>query len=127
MISRLITQSTSKTSKRKRGDQLVGRGSSGIGSGGWKSQLKAYAKRGEMPGSIIGDRKQQAEVLEEINRLYSMPDTNAKITDIGSGVQVEIDGKTYRSNYPSGEAASEEEKQGALKMLLYNKQKVKGK
>lgn len=98
----------------------MGRGSSGIGNG-WKSQLAKTAKKGEMPSYIMGNREQQAEVFKEIDKLYSMPDTKARIVDQGSNVWVSLQGKVYRSGYPSGENASEEEKRGVLKWLLYNR------
>ena len=98
----------------------MGRGNSGIGAGGWRKELRDAAKKGEMPAYIVGSREDQAKVFEEIDRLFPMPDTNARIVDQGTGVWVQIDGNVYRSSYPSGEAASEEEKRGALKKLLYN-------
>lgn len=97
----------------------MGRGNSGIG-GGWRSQLVKSAKKGEMPYAIMGNREQQAEVFEEINKLYSMPNTDARIIDQGDGVWVQLNGKVYRAGYPSGENASEAEKQGVLKHVLYN-------
>ena len=101
----------------------MGRGSSGIGNG-WKSQLAKSAKKGEMPAYIMGNREQQAEVFEEIDKLYSMPDTKkAKIADQGASVFVQMNGKVFRSGYPSGENASEEEKRGVLKWILYNRLK----
>ena len=102
----------------------MGRGSSGIGNG-WKNQLAKSAKKGEMPSVIMGNREQQAEVFEEIDKLYPMPDTKARIVDQGANVWVSMQGKVYRQGYPSGENATEEEKRGVLKWLLYNR-KVKG-
>ena len=98
----------------------MGRGNSGIGSG-WKSQLRAAAKKGEMPAYIMGNREQQAEIFREIDRLYPMPDTtNTRINDQGDAAWVmTAAGKVYRSGYPSGEGASEQEKNGVLKWLLY--------
>ena len=105
----------------------MGRGSSGIGDGGgWIKQLKASAKKGEMPTYIVGNREQQSAVFEEIDRLYKMPDTTARVVDQGSSVWVQIDGKVYRAGYPSGEAASEAEKRGVLKKILYNHMKSDG-
>ena len=106
----------------------MGRGSSGTGgSGSWKKKLRQYAKNGKMPKYIMGDKSQQAEVLKEIDKLYSMPDTNAKITDQGDGVTVEIDGKVYKASYPSGDQASEAEKQGAIKHILHSHLQENGK
>lgn len=73
-----------------------------------------------MPTYIIGNREQQAKVFEEIDKLYSMPDTSARIADQGDGVWVMVGEKTYRASYPSGENASEAEKRGVLKKILYN-------
>lgn len=99
----------------------MGRGSSGIESGaGWKKQLRAAAKKGEMPSYIVGDRSQQAKVFEEIDKLYPMPDTNARIIDQGNAVWVQMGDKVTRASYPSGESASEAEKRGVLKKVLYN-------
>lgn len=97
----------------------MGRGSSGIG-GGWKGQLAKSAKQGKMPAVIMGNREQQAEIFKEINKLYSMPTTKATVVDQGSGVWVNMQGRVYRSGYPSGNSASKEEKNGVLKWLLYN-------
>ena len=97
----------------------MGRGSSGIGDG-WEKQLRDAAKKGEMPTYIVGDRAQQSKVFEEIDKLYPMPKTNARIVDQGDAVWVQIDGRVYRSTYPSGESASEAEKRGVLKKILYN-------
>lgn len=103
----------------------MGRGSSGIGAGAWKKALKGYAARGEMPATIMGNREQQSAVFKEIDKLYSMPDTKARIVDQGANVWVSMQGKVYRQGYPSGENATEEEKRGVLKWLLYNRN-VKG-
>lgn len=73
-----------------------------------------------MPAYIMGNREQQSEIFEEIDRLYPMPDINARIIDQGTAVWVQIDGKVYRASYPSGVTASEEEKRGVLKKILYN-------
>ena len=101
----------------------MGRGSSGAGSGtgnGWKKQLRAAAKKGEMPAYIMGNREQQAAIFKEIDKLFPMPDTTARIIDQGSGVwMMNTDGSVQRSGYPSGENATEAEKNGVLKWLLY--------
>ena len=101
----------------------MGRGSSGA-STGWKAQLKRMASNGEMPKVIIGNREQQAAVFKEIDRLYEMPQTNDRIIYGDGQTQVQHmdgSGRTSRVTYPSGENASEEEKRGALKWLLYRK------
>ena len=101
----------------------MGRGSSGALTG-WKAQLKRMARNGEMPKAIIGDREQQTEIFKEIDRLYEMPQTNDNIFYGDGQVQVQHrdgSGRTSRVFYPSGENASEEEKRGALKWLLYRK------
>ena len=92
----------------------------GTSSGNWKAQLRKMAKQGKMPRIIYGDRATQSAVLKEIDRLYDMPEVNAKIVDQGNAVWVNFYGTVSRSLYPSGNNASEEEKRGALKMLLYN-------
>ena len=106
---------------------MGGRGSSNPGGGGgnsgWKKQLKSFANRGEMPAYIGGNREQQSEVFKEIDKLYKMPETNARIIDQGSSVWVQVDGKVYRQGYPTGETASESEKRGVLKKILYNHKK----
>lgn len=76
-----------------------------------------------MPSVIMGNREQQAEIFKEIDKLYSMPDTKATIVDQGASVWVNMHGRVFRSGYPSGENASEEEKRGVLKWLLYNRAK----
>ena len=73
-----------------------------------------------MPTYITGNRDQQAQVLEEIDKLYSMPETDARIVDQGDGVWVQLNGKVYQAGYPSKENASEAEKRGVLKKVLYN-------
>ena len=100
--------------------QFGGRGQSNPNGGGWKSKLNAYARRGEMPTYITGNRDQQAQVFEEIDKLYSMPETDARIVDQGDGVWVQLNGKVYQAGYPSKENASEAEKRGVLKKVLYN-------
>ena len=100
--------------------QFGGRGQSNPNGGGWKRKLSAYARRGEMPTYITGNRDQQAQALEEIDRLYPMPDTDARIIDQGDGVWVQLNGKVYQAGYPSKENASEAEKRGVLKKVLYN-------
>ena len=105
---------------------MGGRGSSnpgGGGNGGWKKQLKTLAKQGKMPAYITGNREQQAEVFKEIDKLFPMPETNARVIDQGSGVWIQADGKVYRTGYPSGENASESEKRGVLKKILYSHKK----
>ena len=49
-----------------------------------------------------------------------MPETDARIVDQGDGVWVQLNGKVYQAGYPSKENASEAEKQGVLKKVLYN-------
>lgn len=98
----------------------MGRGSSGASGGnGWKSQLRQFAQKGEVPSYIGGSRENQSKVFKEIDKLYSMPDTNARISDQGDAVLVQMNGTVRRSGYPSGESASEEEKRGVLKWILY--------
>lgn len=89
----------------------------------WKKQLHEMAQKGEIPHYIMGSSEVQSRILKEIDKLYSMPQTNAQIVDQGTGVWVSFNGKVSRSSYPSGEAASEAEKRGALKMLLHNRLK----
>lgn len=86
----------------------------------WKKQLKALADEGKMPAFIGGSREQQAQVLEEIDKLYPMPDTTGvQIIQGSTDVRVvQSNGRTSRGGYPSGAAASEAEKRGALKFLL---------
>ena len=98
----------------------MGRGSSKVGRG-WKSQLKAAAKQGKMPRALIGDKQMQSDMLKEINKLYKMPSHDgANIVDQGDGIWVNWKSRVSRTSYPSGSSASEAEKQGALKMLLWN-------
>ena len=95
----------------------------GRGGGGgvaWKKQLRAMAKEGKMPAVIVGGPQLRSAVFKEIDRLYPMPQTQARITDLGKRVHVQINGAVYVSSYPSGVSASEAEKRGVLKKLLYN-------
>ena len=91
-------------------------GSSGLG---WKSQLRQMAKQGKMPVAIMGNRDVQSAIFTEIDRLYTMPETNARIVDQESGVWVNFGNSVSRSDYPSGENASEAEKRGVLKWILH--------
>lgn len=100
---------------------MGGRGStSGFG---WKSQLRKFANEGKMPGYVAGPREMQSKVMVEIDKLYPMPKTDARIIDQGESVQVTLDNKTSRAFYPSGKEASDAEKRGVLKMLIYNLRK----
>ena len=76
-----------------------------------------------MPRYIVGNREAQAEIMTEIDRLYPMPETNAVTVDQGDGVWVNFQGRVSKGFYPSGAAASEAEKRGVLKHLLYGRLK----
>lgn len=98
----------------------MGTGRSKVGTA-WKSQLKAAAKQGKMPRTIIGDTKAQSAILKEIDRLYPMPaHEDAHVNDNGDMVTVNWRGRVKGMYYPSRENASESEKRGVLKMLLWN-------
>jgi len=102
---------------------MGGRGSSSGGGGSWKSQLEGMARKGEMPNSIAAQREQQVKIFKEIDRLYNIPNTDAKITDQGDGVYVNFGGYVRRASYPSGTQATAEEKRGVLKWLLHRSKK----
>lgn len=96
-------------------------GGRGTGSGfdSWKSTLQKMAKQGKMPGTIVGNRAQQAMVLEEIDKLYPMPQVpGARVSYSDDAVWVAYNSHTWRGSLPSGTAASDAEKSGALKKLL---------
>ena len=98
---------------------MGGRGT-GSGFNNWKSQLQKMAKQGKMPGYIAGSPKQQAMVLEEIDKLYSMPKAQGvTVQQYATEIRVIKNGATSRIGFPSGSAASDAEKNGALKYLLY--------
>ncbi len=98
---------------------MGGRGGSGGVS--WKSELANMARSGNMPKVIAAQREQQAKIFKEIDKLYKMPETSAKVTDQGDGVYVNFGGSVRRASYPSGTSASQQEKRGVLKWILYNK------
>lgn len=102
---------------------MGGRGSNSRFS--WKNQLRIMAKEDKMPAAITGPREQQAQVLDEIDKLYSMPDAaGIRIIEGETDVRVVFkNGQTVISQYPSGRQASEAEKRGALKFLLHNRAK----
>ena len=100
---------------------MGGRG--GASGFSWQRQLKQLAKQDQMPRYVAGDRSTQAQIFKEIDKLYTMPETDATITDQGTQVWVNFGNSVSRSGYPSGEAASDEEKRGVLKWLLWNKLK----
>ena len=104
---------------------MGGRGGNG---GNWKKQLRSMAKSGNMPGYVAGTRDMQRKVILEIDKLYPMPDAKgATIVDQGDGVWVKWGSHTSRQPYPSKGKADENERRGALKMLLYNMRKRYGK
>ena len=86
----------------------------------WYRQLKQMAEKDEMPGYIGGDLETRSQVFRAIDKLYSMPQTDAKIVDQDTGVIIHFNRRSTRASYPSGAAASPAEKRGVLKMLLYN-------
>lgn len=99
---------------------MGGRG--GASGFSWQRQLKQMAKQGKMPAAIVGNRDAQAQIFTEIDKLYTMPQTNATIVDQGDGVWVNFNGRVSRSGYPSGDAASDAEKRGVLKWKLWRMQ-----
>ena len=99
---------------------MGGRGASS--ASGWKKQLKTLAKNGQMPGAIMGSKEQRKLVFEEIDKLYSVSiPKDATIVDQGDGVWVNYKGTVSRLSYPSGQNATQAEKSGVLKFLLWNK------
>lgn len=103
---------------------MGGRGSSsggggGGGGGGWKKQLREAAKKGQMPSAVMGSQEARSAIFKEIDKIYSMPETKASIVDQGNGVWINYGGTVKRSSYPSGSAASQAEKRGVTKWLLY--------
>lgn len=99
---------------------MGGRGGKG---GSWKSQLAKMARNGRVPEWIMGRPELQAQVFEQIDRLYKMPETTAKITDQGNSVYVNFGSSVQRASYPSGANAGEKEKRGVLKWILYSRRK----
>lgn len=99
------------------------------GGQSWRKQLASMAREGRIPNAIVGNREQQAEALKAISKLYDMPNVEADIQDVGDAVYIRyMDGTsvTGRMDYPSGENATQEEKDGALKWALLNHQKRYG-
>lgn len=96
----------------------------GRGGKSWKSQLRQMAKAGQIPAAVAGGtQEQRAELFKAINQLYKMPNINADITDRGDDVYIRyLDGTgvTGRTSYPSGNNATQEEKDGVLKWALLN-------
>lgn len=100
---------------------MGGRGATSGSANAWKKQLKQFAKEGVMPRGFAGSREQQKDIFEEIDKLYSMPTAEgARIIDRGGSVWVMYKGKTTQKDYPSKENASQAEKNGVLKWLLWN-------
>ena len=93
-------------------------GSSGIGS--IRNQLKDAAKQGKMPVVIMGSREQQSAVFKEIDKQYPMPNVKTvSIEDQGDGIWINFGGSVKRASYPSGKNASEAEKRGVKKWLMW--------
>lgn len=85
-----------------------------------KKQLRQYAKEGKTPKVIVGSREARALLFEEIDRVYPMPDTSVKrIIDRGDNLYVDFGTHVKTSGYPSGTNASEAEKRGVKKWLLW--------
>lgn len=108
---------------------MGGRGSSSVFLSSAKKQLREMAKEGIMPRFLAGGTPEdRGKLFEEINRLYPMPDTQEarRIVDMGDGVHVHFSASSTRASYPRGHDATEAEKQGALKFLLYNSQNKRG-
>ena len=101
----------------------MGKGSSGSGNA-WRAQLRKMAKAGKMPSFITGPREGQAQVFEEIDRLYPAPDKSNvyRLTEREDSYYIQAkDGTTSISYFPRGENASEAEKRGVLKWALWKK------
>lgn len=98
------------------------------GGKAWKKQLASMAKAGQIPNAIVGSTEQQAELFKEINKLYPMPDFDKyKMEDSDGRLYIQFldASQTSWSSYPSGENATQEEKDGVLKWKLYNHLKKK--
>ncbi len=90
----------------------------------WLETLRGFANKKQMPTSIAGPRADQALVFEWIDKIYPMPQVKTRRIEIGDeSVWVDFGNSVKRSTYPSGSAASEQEKRGVLKWLLWEKGK----
>lgn len=94
-------------------------GQSGISS--IKSQIKSMASQGKMPVSIAGGTaEQRAAIFREIDKQYPMPNTKTvSIVDQGDGIWINFGDSVRRASYPSGKNASEAEKRGVKKWLMW--------
>lgn len=95
----------------------------------WKSQLSDMAKSKKMPAVVMGSKEQQSEIFKEINKLYPdlKDDSARRITDQGDAIYIDYGGSVKRSYYPSGKNASQEEKDGVKKWLMYGKKQKESK
>lgn len=94
-----------------------------------ESRIHAMAQKGQMPGYIMGgSRQDQIKAFEAINREYSYSKEQQayldklNVTDQTDSNRLYIrtpEGGVSLMTYPSG--ASQEAKDGALKMFVYNK------
>lgn len=94
-----------------------------IKTGEWKRQLQEMANEGKMPSFVSGNREQQASVMTEINKIYDKPDVKHRFVDQGDAAWISYmdgTGATERTSYPSGENATQEEKDGVVKFMLHN-------
>lgn len=90
-----------------------------------RKALREYAKQGRMPAYMAGGSPtERAELFKEVDKLYPMPDVKTvTIADQGDAVWVNFGGSVSMMSYPSKSNATQAEKDGVLKFLLYNKSK----
>ena len=89
----------------------------------WKSQIREMARGGEIPSYIGGSKEQRASAMKEINKLYDKPSVKHRFVDQGDAAWISYadgTGITSRVSYPSGENASQEEKDGVVKFMLHS-------
>ncbi len=93
-------------------------GQSGIGS--IKSQIKSMASQGKMPVAIMGSSEQRSAIFKEIDKQYPMPNVKTvSIEDQGDGIWINFGDSVKRVSYPSGKNATEAEKRGVKKWLMW--------
>lgn len=95
----------------------------------WKSQLSDMAKSKKMPPAVMGSKEQQSEIFKEIDKLYpDLKDDKARrVIDQGDAIYIDYGGEVARSTYPSGKNASQEEKDGVRKWVMYSKKQKREK
>ena len=89
--------------------------------------LRKMFSNNEIPIKIEGSRSEQAQIFEEINRLYPAPSnimSEYHVDEVSGMASIYFDNNVVRGEdtlirFPSGRKATENEKSGAIKYAIY--------